>query len=71
MCDKCMVTYGSCALFKSYELQVQTLNTPALRNDVLPPALEIVGEPEKVNEFVGAGTYIAPKSTETLPILSG
>ena len=51
---------------------MQTLNTPSLRNAVLPPPLEIVGEPEEVNEFVGVGTYIAvaaPKSTETVRVV--
>ena len=67
MCEQCMITYGSCSLFQSYEIQVQTLNTPALRNDVPPPP-EVVGQ-EEVNEFVSVGTYVAvaaPKSTDTV-----
>ena len=57
MCDRCMVTFGSCALFKAYELQVKTLNTPSLRSDV-PPPLETISKDDAVNEFVAVGTYV-------------
>ena len=67
MCDQCLVTYGSCSLFQSYAVRVETINVPTLRNDVLPPP-EILGE-EEVIEFVNEGTFVAvaaPKSTDTV-----
>ena len=52
-----MVTFGWCALFKAYELQLETLNTPSLRSDV-PPPLETISKDDAVNEFVAVGTYV-------------
>ena len=57
LCDLCSLNYGSCALFQTYELQVQILNKVSLRNSIPPPP-EIVGQ-EKVNDFVSVGTYVA------------
>ena len=65
-----MVSYGTCSLFQAYQLDMQMLKTPALRND-LPPPPEVVGQ-EEVNEFVSVDTFVAvaaPKSMDTVCVV--
>ena len=57
LCELCMVEYGSCPLFKEYQLQVQLISAPNLRSDIAPPVEEV--SDEAVSEFVSVDTYVA------------
>ena len=57
LCDHCKLDYGSCTLFKSYELKIKELAPTSLRSNV-SAATETVGE-EVVNEFIMPGTFVA------------
>ena len=63
LCDACVVEYSLYELFRSYEIQVQQLNSVNLRQNEPPP--EIVGE-EEVCDFVMPDSVVAvaaPKSS--------
>ena len=59
VCDTCMVTYGSCSLFSSYELQTQQLKKIHLRSEVEPVCGEITNDENDASEFLLADTYCA------------
>lgn len=58
MCDLCVQNYGSCPLFKSYEIKVKHLNVINLR-DTEEPQSEIVGQEKVDSEFILPGSVVA------------
>ena len=61
ICQQCKVDYGSCSLFKEYEIQMQTLIEKVLRSDPPPPTTDF-GE-EDVNDFICPSTVVAVRLT--------
>ena len=77
LCEDCHVEYGSCFLFKKYELQSYTVNPPSLRSEVLPPIQpddlseeEIEEDENSVESFIIWDTVVAvavpPNSVDTI-----
>ena len=57
ICENCKLDYGSCPLFKSYELQVGLLKEPLLRSDNIEVSNTI--KPASSDFFLPAGSVCA------------
>ena len=69
-CDDCLVSYGSCSLFKEYFPTVTALEKPKTRSEIQPDELEKRNEESSVMEGFTEGSFCAIaadyKSNETV-----
>ena len=65
LCEQCLIEYGSCPLFKEYELQVQAITTPSLRSNLASPVDE--SSEDALSDFVSVGTYVAVAASISSP----
>ena len=64
ICDECSQEYGSCNLFKSFELHCETIREIPLRSDVTPPQSDELGNEEN-DGFILADSYLALAADST------
>ena len=64
-CVSCINDYGSCDLFKSYDLDVQILNEKVLRSDNELQNINL--EDDTAADFFAADSFIAVAAAESSP----